>query len=250
MVTGPANRTIARSPTLTEQVMAHLRERIAGGDFEDGRIPSEAKLALILGVSRTTVRDALSKLEHDGSIYRKQGAGTFVNEPGLQIRSRLEEIWSYEQVLRDHGYTPSVRVLAVREEPADLATAEDLGIALADPVVVVEKLFLEDDDPVALTTNRIPRNDLHDGFAEALDEPLYEFLEANSDRHLAYYLSEIVPVALDDRLAELVGVAAGTPAICFEEIGFDQASAPIVRARSIFRDDLIRFRLIRRRAGA
>ena len=50
-----------------------------------------------------------------GAIYRKQGAGTFVNEPGLQIKSRLEEIWSYEQVLEDHGYTPSVPCTAARD---------------------------------------------------------------------------------------------------------------------------------------
>ena len=241
---------IARNPSLTEQVMAHLRERIAGGEFDGGRIPSEAKLASVLGVSRTTVRDALSRLEHDGSIYRKQGAGTFVNEPGLQIRSRLEEIWSYEQVLRDHGYTPSVRVLGVLEEAADAAIANDLGVAPADPVIAMEKLFLEDDDPVVLTMNRIPAAYLHDDFADSASEPLYEFLEAHCDRHLAYYLSEIVPVALDDHQAALLDEPAGTPAICFEEIGFDQSNAPIVRASSIFRDDLLRFRLIRRKAGA
>ena len=76
---------------------------------QDGSLP-RPNWPIDLGVSRTTIRDALSRLEHEGSIYRKQGAGTFVNEPGLQIKSRLEEMWSYEEVLRDHGYTPSVRV--------------------------------------------------------------------------------------------------------------------------------------------
>lgn len=230
--------------------MAHLRERIAGGGFEGGRIPSEAKLASVLGVSRTTVRDALSRLEHDGSITRRQGAGTFVNEPSLQIRSRLEEIWSYEQVLRDHGYTPSVQVLGVVEEPAGAAIAKDLGVAPAEPVITMKKLFLEDDDPVVLTTNRIPAAYLHGDLADSAGEPLYELLEAHCDRQLSYYLSEIVPVALDDDQAALLHEPGSTPAICFEEIGFDQSNRPIVRASSIFRDDLLRFRLIRRKAGA
>jgi DNA-binding FadR family transcriptional regulator len=53
---------ITRNPSLTEQVMLHIKERIAENGFEDGRIPPETELASDLGVSRTTVRDALSRL--------------------------------------------------------------------------------------------------------------------------------------------------------------------------------------------
>jgi GntR family transcriptional regulator len=241
---------IARNPSLTDQVKSHIKERILAGDFEEGRIPSETELAAELGVSRTTVRDALSRLENEGSIYRRQGSGTFVNEPGLQIKSRLEEIWGYEDVLRDHGYTPSVRVLGVNEQPADASTANDLAIAEGDAVLVMEKLFLEDNEPVVLTINRIPVAYLDDAPQDDAGEPLFVFLEAHCDRNLAYYLSEIIPVPLDTRRAVLLGVSEGTASVCFEEIGFDQDNAPLVRSTSYFRDDLLRFRLIRRRAGA
>jgi GntR family transcriptional regulator len=244
---------IARNPSLTDQVKAHIKERILSGDFEEGRIPSETELATELGVSRTTVRDALSRLENEGSIYRKQGAGTFVNEPGLQIKSRLEEIWSYEEVLRAHGYTPSVEVLDLTEEKADEAVAKDLGISPGDKVLVMEKLFLEDDEPVVLTSNYVPAAYLAADVAATLaagDTPISSFLEAYCDRQLAYFLSEIVPVSLNAHQAKHLGVPKGTPAVCFEEIGFDQDNEPLVRATSYFRDDLLRFRLIRRKAGA
>ena len=241
---------IARNPSLTDQVKQHLKGRILAGDFEEGRIPSETELASDLGVSRTTVRDALSRLENEGAVYRKQGAGTFVNEPGLQIKSRLEDIWSYEEALRDHGYTPSVRVLGVEETAANTAIANDLAIESGASVLVMEKLFLENDTPVVLTVNRIPRSYLDDDIIDDAVEPLYAFLEAHCDRNLLYYLSEIVPLVLEAEQAALLEVPAGTPALCFEEIGFDQDNAPIVRSTSYFRDDLLRFRLIRRRAGA
>lgn len=240
---------IARNPSLTEQVKAHLKERILDGDFAEGRIPAESDLAADLGVSRTTVRDALSRLEQEGAIYRRQGAGTFVNQPGLQIKSRLEEIWSYEKVLRDHGYTPSVRLLGMERAPAGPALAADLGIAAGDDVLVMEKLFLEDDIPVILTSNRIPAAYLDEAEADGA-APVYDLLAAHSDRRLGYYLSEIVPVALTGRDAARLEVAEGTPAISFEEIGFDQDNEPVVHATSFFRDDLLRFRLIRRDAGA
>ena len=241
---------IDRSPSLTDQVKTHLKERIIDGEFEEGRIPSETELATALGVSRTTIRGALGILEQEGAIYRKQGAGTFVNEPGLQIKSRLEEMWSYEQVLKDHGYTPSVSVLSVETEPAEAKVAEDLAIATGEPILVVEKLLLENDDPVVLTYNRIPTELLTSKNPAGHEVPLYAFLEEHSNRYLAYYISEIVPVALADYEAGLLGVTAGTAAVSFEEIGFDNDNHPVVRSTSYFRDDLLRFRLIRRKSGA
>ncbi len=43
-------------------------------------------------------------------------------------------------------------------------------------------------------------------------------------------------------------MARRTPALNFEEIGFDQDNEPVVKATSFFRDDLLRFRLIRRKS--
>ena len=45
---------ITRSPSLTDQVKSHIRQRISEGGFEDGRIPPETELATELGVSRIT----------------------------------------------------------------------------------------------------------------------------------------------------------------------------------------------------
>jgi GntR family transcriptional regulator len=242
---------ITRNPSLTDQVKAHIKERIINNGFDDGRIPPETELASDLGVSRTTIRDALSRLENEGTIYRRQGSGTFVNEPGLQIRSRLEEIWSYEQVLEDHGYVPSVRVLSSSEVAADAVTAEALSLEDEERILIIEKVFREDEAPVMLTVNRIPARIVND--AEYHDDeamPVYEFLEDHCNRTLGYYLSEIIPVSLDAETAEKLGVENGTLAISFDEIGFDQNNEPILRATSYFRDDLLRFRLIRRKSGA
>lgn len=240
---------IGRNPSLTDQVKANLKERILKGDFEHGKIPSENELAAELGVSRTTVRDALSRLEHEGAIFRRQGAGTFVNEPGLQIKSRLEEIWSYEGVLRDHGYTPTVKLLSVDLATADEDQAADLELDDGDELVVMEKLFMEDSKPVVFTINRIPSRYVNEPATMDCDEPVYRFLEAHGERHLSYYVSEIVPVALTPEIAGHLDVTPGTAAVSFEEIGYDQDNTPVVRATSFFRDDLLRFRLIRRSAG-
>ena len=241
---------ITRNPSLTDQVTSHIKQLIASDGFTEGRIPPETDLAAELGVSRTTVRDALSRLEHEGAIYRRQGAGTFVNEHGLRIKSRLENIWSYEELLENHGYEPSVRVLDVFEAPADLTTVDALGLKADDPILVVKKLFLEDETPVVLTVNRIPVADFSSPPPTGDEDiPVYAYLDAHCGKKLTYYLSEIIPVVLDPDQAATLQVDPGTPALSFDEVGYDKNNEPILRATSFFRDDLLRFRLIRKRMG-
>lgn len=241
---------ITRGPSLTEQVRQHIKALITEGRFDDGRIPSETELASDLGVSRTTVRDALSRLEHEGVVVRRQGAGTFVNSAGLRIKTRLEEMWSYEQMLRDHGFTPKVEVVGITTEPANRHVAGALEIEPNDAVVVMEKVFYEDKTPVVLTYNHVPAALLADPVTEAdAAAPVFDLLENAAGLQLAYYVSEIVPVALDQHDASVLDVTTGTPAISFEETGFTAEGRPLVRARSMFRDDLVRLGVLRRRAG-
>jgi GntR family transcriptional regulator len=238
---------LKRSPSLTEQAKATIKERILDGRYEDGRIPSESDLATELGVSRTTIRDALSRLEFEGTVYRKQGAGTFVNRPSLQIKSRLEEIWSYEGTLEAHGYTPSVTILGLEKIQPWSSLQEALALLPGTEVTALRKLFSEDEEPVIFTENFIPSHFVGEKCETAsLRLPIYEFLATCCQQNLSYYLSEIVPVLADEKLAEILHIEPATPLITFEEIGYNDENEPIVWARSYFRDDLLRFRFIRR----
>lgn len=238
---------LKRSPSLTEQAKAHIKELILEGKFEDGRIPSESDLANELGVSRTTIRDALSRLEIEGTVYRKQGAGTFVNRPGLQIKSRLDEIWSYEAVLEAHGYQPSVELLGVYKALPDESIRSILGLDPGEEVTILRKLFSEDSEPVIFTENHIPGRFVPQELEEEqLTLPIYELVEVCCQQTLNYYLSEVVPMVADEELAQLLNVKINTPLLALEETGYNDDNEPILWARSIFRDDLVRFRMIRR----
>ncbi len=238
---------LKRAPSLTEQTKNHIKQLILADEFEDGRIPPETTLAEELGVSRTTIRDALGRLEQEGVIYRKQGAGTFVNRPGLQIKSRLDEIWSYEGMLQAHGYTPSTRILSVEKTAVDAQTARELRLSPGEPLITVHKLFLADGQPVILARNRIPAALLAEPYAEAdWLLPVYEFLWRYGRQRLAYYLSDIIPTLAAGEAAAALRLPAQTPLISFSEIGYNDDNQPILQAVSWFRDDLLRLRLIRR----
>lgn len=103
-----------------------LQTAIAAGDHRPGSLlPGEHELAERHGVSRATVRAALSLLERDGVVERRRGAGTRVLEPrppggfGQSVLT-VEELISYARDTR--------RVIGTVEDfVADIAIADVLG---------------------------------------------------------------------------------------------------------------------------
>lgn len=68
-------------PVLSDTVARRLLEKIDLGVFPSGgKLPSEAVLAQEFGVSRTVVREAISRLKHEGIVAPRQGSGVFVTE--------------------------------------------------------------------------------------------------------------------------------------------------------------------------
>ena len=72
---------------LTDKLAALLMERIESGDIApDERLPTEQSMSEQFGVSRTVVREAVSRLKSIGLLTSRQGAGVFV-APRHQARA-------------------------------------------------------------------------------------------------------------------------------------------------------------------
>jgi GntR family transcriptional regulator, transcriptional repressor for pyruvate dehydrogenase complex len=66
-------------PTAAESVARHIQEMIESRELKPTeKLPSEAELARLFGVSRPIVREALGSLKAIGLIYSHTGRGSFV----------------------------------------------------------------------------------------------------------------------------------------------------------------------------
>ena len=73
-----------KKANIGDQVFTQLKDQIINGEWRPGdRIPSEAQLMELLGVSRGTVRQAVQKLAGEGLIVTRHGEGSFVQGTGL-----------------------------------------------------------------------------------------------------------------------------------------------------------------------
>jgi GntR family transcriptional repressor for pyruvate dehydrogenase complex len=72
-------KKIGRPAPLGDQVYGALQADIEEGRLKPGdKLPIEPQLALEFGVSRTVIREAISRLRNDGLVTAKQGSGVFV----------------------------------------------------------------------------------------------------------------------------------------------------------------------------
>ena len=90
---------------LVEQVIDHLRQQIQTKVYPVGsRLPPEPQLMAQLGVGRSTIREAIRALAHEGLLEVRQGDGTYVRtvtttEP-LAVRLRQARVQEVHEVRR------------------------------------------------------------------------------------------------------------------------------------------------------
>ncbi|SFN35795.1 DNA-binding transcriptional regulator, FadR family [Formivibrio citricus] len=73
------------SRSLTQAVVDNISEKIRRGTLQPGqKLPTEPALMTELGVSRTVVREAISRLQAAGLVETRHGVGTFVLEEQSQ----------------------------------------------------------------------------------------------------------------------------------------------------------------------
>ncbi|MFJ8310468.1 MULTISPECIES: FadR/GntR family transcriptional regulator [unclassified Streptomyces] len=183
-----------RPTPLVEQATERLREQIIKGEWTVGtKLPGENSLAQILGVGRSTVREALRALAGAGLVQARQGAGVFV------IASKPQEDWPTR--LRRAAVTDVYEVrMLIEVEAAQMAAQRRT-----------------DDDLVALNEALAKRRDAAEaGNAEFVDADIAlhsAMVAAAHNPVLTGLFAEFVPVlrqGLID-LVELLNLRSGDP---------------------------------------
>lgn len=180
----PASRISRRR--LVDQVIEQIQEWISLGQVAPGdRLPVEDSLTTTLGVSRTTLREAVSVLARAGVLDVRQGDGTYVREPapvGEPLDRRLRraaalDVWEVRRTLE----IETARLAAERRTDADVRTMR-LHLAARDNARAIGALdaLVEADVALHVAVARASRNpvlaDLFSSFATVLRDTIANVL--------------------------------------------------------------------------
>jgi GntR family transcriptional regulator/MocR family aminotransferase len=134
---------------LHEQLYRQIRDELKSGRFSDGssRLPSSRVLAMDRGVSRSTVRLALSKLHAEGYLRSKPGSGTFVANLLPESFLTADQPKTYESIQRPARISDRAKAIPDKR----VGDQFDLGATGAGPgVSLVASIPAVDEFPIAV----------------------------------------------------------------------------------------------------
>ena len=185
--------------SLSDQVSQSIKDRITSGELAVGsKLPSEAELASMFGVSRLTVRMALQKLSAQGLVETRAGDGSFVRQFDFQeYLSEVSDVLVKPEILDDvYEFRRCIELECIRLA-VENATEQDLERLQA----IVNQLdgFVSQRnqrDPSLLQAYVELDYAFHEAVCEISGNSLFRLAYAAAKKPILMYLSMIVGTRL------------------------------------------------------
>ncbi|MGY6534636.1 MAG: GntR family transcriptional regulator [Pararhodobacter sp.] len=221
------------------QIRRHLLTLIGEWPDPARRFHTEAELAAMFGVTKATVRHALSELAESGLIRRRRGAGTYVArrphveklDAGLDIDRQYAARW---------GQGPAVTVLGFVTRPPTPAESRGLDLAPAAQVLAIRRLRALAHVPLAIDERVIEATlARRAGFTEAnAEQPIVDRLRNHLGLGRAAW--EISARRAGKVDAALLQIAPDDPLLVRAITYFNHDDKPVMLGETRHRSDLVR----------
>lgn len=194
------------------QVVDFLRENIASGAWEESsKIPSEIELMNTLGVSRGSIKKAISKLVDEDLLEQIQGKGTYVKSQDISF-PLTEGLISFSESLNEQGLSFETAIVCREVLKADKDIAGHLGISVGSNYLHLERVRNVEGEPVMYIENNINMA-LVPGIesADFVNEGFFAIIERLSGHQIAYSKTSFVAKLADAKRAETLGLSTQAP---------------------------------------
>lgn len=236
---------MAAIPSLFIRLHTSLGELIAATDPGD-RLPTEPKLAEMLGVSRATLREAMRTFETQGLIQRRQGVGTFVVRPAGVMETGLELLESIESMAERAGLSVKLGAYEVERR----AATEDEGRFLGGEVIQISRVIESQSRPVAFLVDVVPANMLSENdLQREFSGSVLDLLLQRGSPQVATSNTEIHATAVGSEVARALHIQRGDVVLHFKSTVFALDGSVVDLSRSYFLPGYFRFSVIRRVEG-
>ena len=236
----------------TRTIVIQLRDRIAELIRDKGlkpgdRLPTEAQLTARFNVSRPALREALKLLEQEGEIYVEHGRGRFVSAiSAVQVDRPITVFESVTDMTRAYGYKTINKVLSISEEEPQATTAKHLQIGDKDRVIRIERLRLENDEPIMYCVDYVPRSIIPMRLYDIdWSGSLLSLLDQYKQRPRMSSAS-VSAVMLPEHVIERHDLRDFGPALLITETCFNATGVPVIYAIDYHRGSHFSFSLVRK----
>lgn len=227
-------------PKKYETLAATLQARARSMQAHDS-LPTERELMQEFGVSRMTVRQALSLLIARGSLYTVHGSGTYVAHPDTV--SKTLRLTGFSEDMRQRGLRPDSLVLSSGTTHASAEKARRLDILPGAELVTLQRLRLANDIPMALELVDLVAEVVADWDQIDLNASLYDQL-GERGLHIVRASQSIGAYNLDAEQARHLGQAVGAAAVRVNRVSVSDRGRPVEYAETLYRGDRYSFDIV------
>lgn len=187
-----------------------------------------------------TARHTLSILEREGIVERRVGAGTFITNKKIEID--FITFNSFTKSMLGKGLTPSTQLLSIYKQQAKPLWVNKLRIPAEEEVIVIKRLRLVNEMPVAIEESVIPYR-YCEGIEKYMedDQSLYQILEEKYGIVLVKAKQYIRVAFSDDTESKLLKINWKSPCILQEAVAFDNKGKEMEFSSSITRSDIVNY---------
>lgn len=237
-----------RKKSLSMKAKDQFLEMYTRGSFTYGeRIPSEAEMSKLFGVSRETWRKTLDSLRRDGIVYSKHGAGTYLLDSSHKIKNDLSQLRSLSEMIRNAGIVEHDPKLTISLEPPSYEVSRLLQISQDDSVCVIRRTRHSETEVLCNSINYIPRQ-LSDEIDVNLPPPsIFEYFEKKKSVYITRSTTKIEVPDIDDPEAAPLRKTAHSPILTLKQLHFDSKGNPTMYAIDYLRCDIFEFSVTRTR---
>lgn len=221
-----------------KQVLNILSDQIAAGELAPGdRIPSEAELIDQFGVSRITVRAAISELVEDGVLTRSQGKGTFVAAPKSVYKANDLVGFSRSCILA--GKTPFTKLISIEYVLPAAKHTEFFKISDTEKIICTKRLRYVDDVPTMLEINHYPAKCAF-LFEENLEGSLFEIFQKRGIQ-IVNKVRTLETCFPTKEACELLQLPKNTPLLLFRDTQTDAGGHPLFLSKQLYNTEHLKF---------
>ena len=229
---------------LHHQVYMVLRRRLLEGGYPpDEPLPGEHRLAEEFDVSRVTIRRTLDRLDQEGLVTRRRGAGTF---PGEAARSARRAVPL--GTLREH-----LQASAAERQWLELVDSEMITpppflnrdrVTFGRKVLRIRRVSFHADEPAHFVTSYVPGDLSHEIDPESLGNATVLSRLEGAGHAIGEAEVTLTATGADIDVAGYLQVPAGTPLLLQQRLTMDSAGQPLEYLEALSRPDQYRYQFV------
>lgn len=228
------------------QLEEYIKDNIKNKVYLSGTaLPTEREFTELFGVSRMTVRQAISNLVNEGVLYKIKSKGAFVSK---EIIEKQLEIQSFSQDMRGRGHVPGSKLIELTKIIPDEEVRKNLGLADTEEVYFLNRLRLADGEPMAMEYCYIPYKYFPDLNKYNMEHcSLYEIMINDYNLQIGYIKQSLKAVRMYKKEAELLIKKVRGFGLLSVRILYNSYDIPMEYTKTIYHPDRYNFNMVVRK---